>query len=173
MGGVGRGRGRGNRTVLLPQAPGSACLPPTPVPSDKVFQGVFERQAMQAQRAREEQIAAEAAGTSWAQVGMTTPFGRGAIPSMGPVRGQAMPMSAGLQPGGLQQMQMTTPRDRPILDMPRELAPPPQPQNPNASRLVYEPDGQIVYYGADASHVFHQTYQTNWSRTWHATNRQQ
>ncbi len=171
MGGV--GRGRGNRTVLLPQTSGPRHLPPTPVPNDQVFQGVFARHATQAPGSREDQTAVRAADSSSSQADMVTPFGRGSTPLMGPARGQAVPMSTGLQPGGLQQAQATTPRDRPILEWPRAPAQSSQPQDTDMSRLVYEPDGQIIYYGPDASNVFQRTYQMNWARSWHDTRRQQ
>ncbi len=99
-------------------------LQPTPVPNDRVFQGVFASQAAQVSRQREDSTIARAPGGLLMHVEATTPFGRGVTLPLGLARGRQVPMdissSGSMPPGGLQQAQADTPRDRPILDMPRE-----------------------------------------------------
>ncbi len=54
--------------------------------------------------------------------------------------------------GGLQLTQMTTPRDRPILNLPREPAGAPQVPE---SRITYDPSTQqYTYHGADTAELF-------------------
>ncbi len=150
-------------------------IQPTPVPNDRVFQRVFASQAVQVSGQREDSTTVRGPGGLSTHIEATTPFGRGITLPLGPARGPQVPMdissSGSMPPGGLQQARADTPKDRPILDMPREQAIPPPSQNA-ASRVVYAPDtGSVTYYGSDASAalLFRQTHQTAWARSWHDT----
>ncbi len=117
------GIGRGNRTVLLPQAQSHTHLQPTPVPSDRVFQVVFARQVAQISAPREDLAVGRTPGGLQVTdpTAMAMAFGRGVVLLMGLARGRQTPMdTSSMAPGGLQQVQRDTPRDRPILSMPRE-----------------------------------------------------
>ncbi len=174
MGGV----GHGNRMVLLPQVQSHACLQPTPVPSDRVFQGVFARQVAQSSAPREDSAVSRAPGGLQVTdlTPMATAFRRGIILPMGPARGRQTPMDTSsmgsMAPGGLQQGQRDAPRDRPILSMPREAAVAPPPSD---TQVIFDANTlSLTYYGTDAARAFlqflPQTHRTDWAgESWHDT----
>ncbi len=168
MGGVGRG-GPSYRTVLPPQAlqHQAGIQPSTPVPSSSIFQQTFvTRAAQMAQNT--------VPGSLQLMILMATASGRGILP-IGMARGHqtpAIPMdtSRPMTPGGLQQMQTSTPLTGSILDLPRQLAIPP-PQPPPARVVLNSDTGNITYYGSDmsAALLLQQMQQAGWPRSGHDT----
>ncbi len=167
------GMGHGNRMVLPPQVQIQTHLQPTPVPSDLIFQQAFSSQAVQGSVQREDMTVSGAPGglQPTDSMAMATPFGRGIALPMGPAGGRQAPTAMGAAGltllGGLQQAQMMTLRDRPILSMPTEpaIAPP-----PSDTRVVYDANSQsFTYYGTDAAasffHVLPHMHVTDWAQS--------
>ncbi len=157
--------------MLPPQLQRQSHLQPIPVPSDAVFQEVFTSQAMQRLAQREDTMASGVLGSLQRTdpMMMATAFGRGITVPLVSSQGQSpMDMSAAgpAHQGGLQPAQMMTPRDRPILNLPREPAIALQVPE---SCITYDPSTQqYTYHGADAAELFtiaQRMCSTDWARS--------